>query len=85
MTRYRVSLLKRLVDSYGRRFKTLQGSFELEAANTTDAELVAERQFERQRQVSDWHSFADLVEVEPCGEGSTHRRNGPAKAAPGDK
>jgi hypothetical protein len=85
MTRYRVSLLKRLVDSYGRRFKTLQGSFEVEAANITDAELAAERQFERQRQVSDWHSFADVVKIERCGERSTRRRNRPAKAAPGDK
>jgi hypothetical protein len=65
MSCYRVRFFKRLVNSQGRPFKTLQGSFELiEANSTTDAVVIAERQFERLRGVPDWRLYADTVETE---------------------
>jgi hypothetical protein len=81
MARYRVSLLKHLVDSYGRRFTTLQGQFELEAANAKDAELAAEHQFASQRHVTDWHLFADTVRTEHCDGGGARPCNRSAGAA----
>ncbi len=62
---YRVRFFKRLVNSQGRPFKTLQGSFELIEANTAaDAEVIAERQFERLRTIPYWRLRADTVETE---------------------
>lgn len=81
MARYRVSLLKHLVDSYGRRFTTLQGSFEVEAASAMDAESAAEYQFASQRHVADWHLFADTVRTERCGEGGVRKCDSPAGAS----
>jgi hypothetical protein len=67
MSRYRVRFYKRLVNSYGRPFKTLQGNFEIIQANTpAEAEQIAERQFERLRGVTNWHLGADIVETELC-------------------
>jgi hypothetical protein len=65
MSCYRVRFFKRLVNSQGRLFKTLEGSFELiEANSSAHAVVIAERQFERIRGIPDWRLYADTVETE---------------------
>jgi hypothetical protein len=65
MTGYRVRFLKRLVNSQGRPFKTLQREIEIvEAKTALEAEVIAEREFERVRNIPDWHIHADSVETE---------------------
>jgi hypothetical protein len=65
MAVYRVRFFKRLVNSQGRPFKTLQREIEIiEAKTALEAEELAEREFERVRKISDWHVHADSVETE---------------------
>jgi hypothetical protein len=65
MTGYRVRFFKRLVNSQGSRFKTLQRESEIIEADTLlEAEEIAEREFERARKIADWHIHADFVETE---------------------
>jgi hypothetical protein len=65
MTRYRVRFFKRLVNSQGRPFKTLQREVEItKARNALEAEVIASREFERVRKIADWHIHADSVETE---------------------
>jgi hypothetical protein len=65
MTRYRVRFFKLLVNSRGMPFKTIQREIEIvEAKTALEAEAVAEREFERVRNIPDWHIHADSVETE---------------------
>jgi predicted DNA-binding transcriptional regulator len=65
MTRYRVRLFKLLVNSQGMQFKTIQREMEIAEAKTAlEAEAIAEREFERVRDIPDWHIHADSVESE---------------------
>jgi len=65
MTGYRVRFFKRLVNCEGKPFKTLQGEIEIiEAKTALEAEAIAEREFERLRNIPDWHIYADSVETE---------------------
>jgi hypothetical protein len=75
MSRYRVSFYKHLVSSYGRSFKALQAKFELPAESAAEAEIEAERQFEYQQGISDWHPGADTVETESGAKGGPLRRS----------
>jgi hypothetical protein len=62
---YRVRFFKRLVNSHGSPFKTLQREIEIiEAKTALEAEEIAEREFERVRNIADWHIHADSVETE---------------------
>jgi hypothetical protein len=66
MPGYRVRFFKRLVNSQGRRFKALQKEIEIAEADTAlEAASIAERQFELQRKISDWHVHADFAETRP--------------------
>jgi hypothetical protein len=65
MTAYRVRFFKRLVNSQGLPFKTLQREIEIVGANTAlEAEGLAEREFERLRKIPDWRIHADSLETE---------------------
>jgi hypothetical protein len=65
MPGYRVHFYKRLVNSYGRPFKALQGKIEvIQAKTSAEAELAAKRQFEELRGITDWRLRADLAETE---------------------
>lgn len=65
MTGYRVRFFKRLVSSQGMPFKSLQREIEIVWAKTAlEAEVIAEREFERERLIPDWHIHADSVETE---------------------
>jgi len=65
MTRYRVHFFKLLVNSRGMPLKTIQREIEIvEAKTALEAEAVAEREFERMRNIPDWHIHADSVETE---------------------
>jgi hypothetical protein len=65
MSGYRVHFYKRLLNSYGKPFKTLQGKIEVIEANTAaEAELIAKRQFEQLRGITSWHLRADIAETE---------------------
>jgi hypothetical protein len=65
MTGYRVRFFKRLVNSQGSRFKSLQRESEIiEADSLLEAEEIAEREFARLRKIPDWHVHADFVETE---------------------
>ena len=67
MPGYRVHFYKRLVNSYGKPFKTLQGKIEVIQANSAaEAELTAKRQFEQLKGVTGWHLLADIAETELC-------------------
>jgi hypothetical protein len=61
---YRVRFFKHLVSSQGRQFKTLQGNFEpIEAKTAAEAEVIAEREFQRLRRIPAWQLHADSVEI----------------------
>lgn len=65
MSGYRVRFFKRLVNSQGKPFKTLQREIEIgEAKTALEAEVIAEREFERMRKIPDWHIHADSMETE---------------------
>jgi hypothetical protein len=65
MPGYRVHFYKRLVNSYGKPFKTLQGKIEvIQAKTAAEAEIAARRQFEELRGVADWQLQADTAETE---------------------
>jgi hypothetical protein len=78
MTAYRVRFFKRLVNSQGMPFRALQREIEIVGVKTAlEAEVIAEREFERVRQIPDWHFHADSVETEVGG----HRCSSPASLA----
>jgi hypothetical protein len=65
MPGYRVQFYKRLVNSYGKPFKALQGKIEvIQAKNAAEAELAAKRQFEQLSGITSWQLRADLAETE---------------------
>jgi hypothetical protein len=65
MTRYRVRFFKLLVNSQGMPFKAIQREIEIvEAKTAQEAEAIAEREFERVRNIPDWHIHADSVDTE---------------------
>jgi hypothetical protein len=65
MPGYRVHFYKRLVNSYGKPFKALQGKIEvIQAKTAAEAEIAARRQFEELRGVADWQLKADIAETE---------------------
>jgi hypothetical protein len=54
MTAYRVRFFKRLVNSQGMPFRALQREIEIVGVKTAlEAEVIAEREFERVRQIPD--------------------------------
>ena len=59
MTRYRVRFFKLLVKSQGMPFKAIQREIEI-----VEAKTALEREFERMRNIPDWHIHADSVETE---------------------
>jgi hypothetical protein len=78
MTGHRVRFFKDLVNSQGTPFKTVQREIVITGAKTAlEAEVIAEREFERVRQIPDWHFHADSVETEVGG----HRCSSPASLA----
>jgi hypothetical protein len=65
MSEYRVRFFKRLVNSQGTPFKTLQREIRVIKAKTAlEAEEIAEREFERGRNIPDWHTHADYLETD---------------------
>jgi hypothetical protein len=59
-----VRFFKHLVNSEVKSFKTLQQEIKIKANTALEAEVIAERQFERLREIADWHFHADSVETE---------------------
>jgi len=63
---------RHLLNSQGTPFKTVQREIVITGAKTAlEAEVIAEREFERVRQIPDWHFHADSVETEVV---ATHRQ-----------
>ena len=75
MTAYRVRFFKRLVNSQGMPFRALQREIEIVGVKTAlEAEVIAEREFERVRQIPDWRFHADSVETEAVVTAAHHQR-----------
>ncbi len=65
MTGYRVTFFKDLLSSDGHPFKVLQRTITVARSKTADrAVQVAQRRFERVKNIPDWKLHADSVETE---------------------
>jgi hypothetical protein len=73
MSLYKVSFFKHLVNAYGRRFKILQGKFDVEAPCPEDAQAAAGQEFETEHHIPDWHLHADECDCEICSSRASSR------------
>jgi hypothetical protein len=65
MTGYRVNFFKDLLSSDGHPFKVLQRTITIARSKNADrAVQVAQRRFERVKNIPDWKLHADSVETE---------------------
>jgi hypothetical protein len=75
MTGHRVRFFKHLLNSQGMPFRALQREIVITGAKTAlEAEVIAEREFERVRQIPDWRFHADSVETEAVVTVAHHQR-----------